>query len=178
MALYLKDNAVGLDKEINHLQEYLYDKLVNDFSWSDYECYGRAYLNLNPRVKDKNIFELSVNGKDYKDSLLNDKHTVNSFFYKKKLVIDDLAKATVILFFNINLKKLYNQTVTRLDEDVIFDLQNVLRINPPAFSVGEIKIGTKDVYGEYNINYQDRDNVSDYMVCSIELTTNYLNQYC
>ena len=67
MGIHLKNNAVGLDKEINHLQEWLYDRLLNDFAWSDYECYGRAYLNKNPRVDGdkKNIFEVSVNGKDY-----------------------------------------------------------------------------------------------------------------
>jgi len=178
MAKYLKNNAVGLDKEINHLIDWIYDKLVNDFSWTDYECYGRAYLNKNPREEGKNIFEVSISGKDYKEVLMDDKHAVSSFFYKKKLVQNELAEATVVLFFNINLKKLLSQSTTRLDEDAIIDILNSLHVNPASFKVGEIKIGTKDVFGEYNINTQARDDMSDFMVCSVELTVTYIHQSC
>ena len=65
-----------------------------------------------------------------------------------------------------------------MDEDALMDILNVLHVNPPSFIVGEIKTGTKDVYGEFNINTQDRDNMSDYMVCSFTLDVTYLHQYC
>ena len=178
MAKYLKNNAVGLDKEINHLQDWLYDQLTTVFSWSDYECYGRAYLNKSPRDEKKNIFEVATNGKDYSEITMDDMHAVTSFFYKKKQEHTDITKATVILFFNINLKKLLNQSGERMDEDALMDILNVLHVNPPSFIVGEIKTGTKDVYGEFNINTQDRDNMSDYMVCSFTLDVTYLHQYC
>jgi hypothetical protein len=180
MSVYLKNNAVGLDKEINHLQEWLYDRLLNEFSWTDYECFGRAYLNKNPRVDGdkKNIFEVSVNGKDYAEITMDDRHAVTSFFFKKKQEHTDITKATVVLFFNLNLVKLLGQSGERMDEDALMDILNVLHVNPPSFVVGEIRNGTKDVYGEYNINVQERDNMSDYMVCSYELTVTYLHQSC
>ena len=178
MSKYLKSGAVGLDKEINHLIDWIYDRLVTDFSWTDYECYGRAYLNKNPRTEGKNIFEVSTNGKDYKEVLMDDKHAVSSFFYKKKLTQNELAEATVVLIFNINLKKLLGQKATRMDEDAIIEILNSLHVNPSNFKVGEIKTGTKDVFSEFNIDAQDRDNMSDYMVCSVELTVNYIHQYC
>jgi hypothetical protein len=178
MSKYLKSGAVGLDKEINHLQDWIYDRLVTDFSWTDYECYGRAYLNKNPRTEGKNIFEVSTNGKDYKEVLMDDKHAVSSFFYKKDLVQNELAEATVLLFFNINLKKLLGQKATRMDEDAIIEILNCIHINPPGFKTGKVKIGTKDVYSEFNIDTQSRDDLSDYMVCSFELAISYSEQYC
>jgi len=178
MANYLKNNAVGLDKKLNELQEWIYDKLVTDYSWSDFECYGRAYLNKNPREQEKKVFEVAVNGKDYKEITMDDKHTVTSYFYKTRLEQGEITKATVVLFFNINLKKLFNQSATRMDEDAVNDILNVLSINAPGFELGEIKTGTENVYGSYGINSQDRDNMSDYMVCSVEMTITYLHNYC
>jgi hypothetical protein len=175
---YLKNNAVGLDKEINRLQDWIYDKLLTEFLWTDYECYGRAYLNKNPMDANKNVFEISVDGKNYKEVLMDDKHTVTSFFYRKKLVQGELSEATVVLFFSINLKKLFSQSTTRMDEDAIQDILNVLHVNPASFKCVEVKIGTENVYNEYNINTQDRDNYSDFMVCSVELTVTYINEYC
>ena len=128
----------------------------------------------------KNIFEVSVNGKDYAEITMDDRHAGSSFFYKKKAGVTDggLSSATVILFFNLNLVKLLGQSNTRMDENAIIDILNVLHINPSSFQIGDIKTGTKDVYSEYNINVQDRDNMSEYMVCSIEMTVNFIHQYC
>jgi hypothetical protein len=178
MSNHLKNNAVGLDKELNNLQEWLYDTLLSEFSWTDYECYGRAYLNSNPREAGKYIFELPIDGKDYKDIMMDDTHAVSSFFYKKSLNNGELAEATVVLFFNINLKKLLGQSATRMDEDAIMDILNVINDNPVTSKTGAVKTTTKEVYSEFNINFQDRDNMSDFMVCSIELTITYQTNYC
>lgn len=178
MAKYLKSDAVGIDKVINQLQDWLYDSLTTTYGWSGYECYGRARLQKNPRVEDRNVFEYPLNGKDYLQMGMDDKVMATSFFHRKELSHDEVTGATVVLFFNINLKKLLNQSSSRLDEDAIMDVLNVLSVNPPNFKVGIIKQGTEDVYSEYNVLAQDRDNYSDFVVFSIELTGTFLHKYC
>lgn len=178
MSQHLKTNAVGLDKEINNLIEWLYSELTTEYSWTDFECYHRAYLNTNPRESGKNIFEIPIDGKDYQEITMDDKHNATSFFYKKSLNSGELVEANVVLFFNINLKKLLGQSTTRMDEDVLMDIVNVLNDNPVTSKIGAVKTGTKDVYSEFNIISQIRDDMSDYMVCSVDLTITYNSNYC
>ena len=175
--IYKYQNSIGVDKEIEHLQDWLYSKM-SALGYTDYECYGRAVLNENPRDKTKREFQIALDGKEYQPIVaMNDKHAMTSFFYLKSNEHKDLMEAKVVLFFGININKEFDGT-SRHDEDAIIDIASVIHVNPPSFQLGEIKRGVKEVFGEYNIVTQERDNMSDYLVCSFSLSVTYLHEHC
>jgi hypothetical protein len=174
--IYKYQNSVGVDREIEHLQDWIYSKLTV-LGYTDYECYGRAFLNPNPRIKDKKEFQIAIDGKEYIPIMpMDDKHLMQSFFHLKGVTHKDLAEAKVVLFFGINIKKEFDNT-SRHDEDTILDIMSVIHVNPPSFQLGEVKRGVKDVFSEYNIDVQERDNISEYLVCSFDLTVTYIHEH-
>ena len=170
--IHLNPNNKGVDQQINNLMNWMYPEFVK-LGWSDYECYGRAFRNKNPRNDKVGILEIPINSKDYKDVTMDDKHTCSSFFVLKNIEFKALAEATVSIIFQINIKKLYNSTQTIEDEKAINDILTVLHYNPSLFKVGKIKRGVSEVYSEYNINTQDRDSMSSYSVFSFDAVVTY-----
>jgi len=175
--LYLRNKPIGIDKQISHLQEWLYDNLTS-LGWTDYDCYGRAYLNKNPRDNKNNVFEISLNSKDYKEITFDDKHNATSFFYLKDNHVNELSEATVVLIFSLNLKKLFNNSLDRRDEEAVMEITSILHVNPPSFKLTKINRITNDVYKDFTIDAQDRDNMSENFVCSFEMTVNYIHELC
>ena len=178
MALYKKNNPVGIDKEIAHLQDHIYAKLLG-YGWSDYNCYGRAMVNKNPREDKQNTIEVDTDNKNYKEVLLDDKHIATSFFVLTKPVeYGELAKGYVSLIFQINLKKLFSGIKNRRpDEEAIMDIVEFLHVNPPSFKLVEVKMGVDDVYKDLGIVVNQRDNMSDFLVCRFDMTTTFIHHY-
>lgn len=79
MAIYLKTSPVGIDKQIQRIQQYLYDKIVEQWS-CDVDAYGRAYVDTDgDSVKPKAYLE---NG-EYRELLTDDTRGVHFFFIEK-----------------------------------------------------------------------------------------------
>ena len=64
---YLLSNPIGIDKEIQAIQTYLYDNLIGD--WGNIDAHGRAYKN---RKKLGFIPEVYIGNNEYKNAFYDD----------------------------------------------------------------------------------------------------------
>lgn len=115
--IYLKKNPVGIDVEIQKVQQYLYDKL----NW-DIEAYGRAEINNNEPV----VF---FNKNDYKNVLLfNQKKMGEMLLFDDKVFFSNKKTSGKMFFFDSQ-NTFYNRPYLKTNIDVIFIL-NIKEIKP------------------------------------------------
>lgn len=75
--IYLKNNPVGIDKQIQRMQQYLYDKIIENWS-CEVKAYGRAYVDTDKEsVKPKAY----LNNGEYKELLTDDGIRGVHFFF-------------------------------------------------------------------------------------------------
>mgnify|MGYP003646623261 FL=1 len=78
MAIVSKTNRKGVDKAIHVIQERTYANLLG--FWADGTSYT-MYPRANKNYKDgSTIPEISLDSKDYKETLYDDNVAINSFF--------------------------------------------------------------------------------------------------
>lgn len=124
----LKTNPVGIDIEIQRIQNKLIEKLTE---WN-LETYGRVNLG------DKNNPLWFVSGKDYKPVLsINDKFYGTFFFVESNETEtnNQISSTEIDLIFLLNIAKIKPEISHRADEEVKIEIQNILRgfltrINP------------------------------------------------
>ena len=156
MAVIARNNPVGVDFKIDKLQTYIYNKLVTNGTWMDYECYARA--NKNSRG-DNIIPEVSEDPSNYREVLFSDKFNATSFivtddnvdftFQDEGLVVHPFG-----LIFQVKLDKIYT-TVTghRADEELHVELTKTLTQMPTGIVndwFGYV-IGVDNVYSDLSI---------------------------
>ena len=146
MALVLKDSPVGVDKPINTIQNALYDALVTNGSWTNYESYSRANKNETENGIKPELF--TGNGKDYVDVYMDDKFTVTSFFLVPDNIpsVDGMRTANISIIFQANLDKLYTTAPHRFDAEMHNQIENILTGLDGRFSFIDTHISLDDVY--------------------------------
>lgn len=77
MSVHLKTTPVGIDKQIQRMQQYLYDKIVANWS-CEVEGYGRAYVDT---VKDSVKPRVYLSNGEYKEMLTDDTISGVHFFF-------------------------------------------------------------------------------------------------
>lgn len=172
MGLIAYTSPKGLDREIDFIQNRVYDYLIGK-GWTSYFCYPRAYVN---KKGDGNKIEYSVNSKDYQDVLFDDKVYANSFFVLTKSDRASLRteKASLALVFQVNLKKIKSTVTGHVpDEDVINEISQILFRLPYSIRLNGVRRGVKDVYSDLGANMSTRNEMSEYMVCRFDLDCNY-----
>ena len=115
----LKTEPVGIDYEIQRIQQYLYDKLSN---WN-LECFGRAEI-----IENKPLVYQKKN--DYKEVLFIDGNTNGKFFFvdsEKTSFSKPFLKTEVDLYFLLDTKKIKTSITHRSDEEIRMDILNVLK---------------------------------------------------
>jgi len=152
MALKRKDNPTGVDKLVDRWQTILYNGLIDDRGWSDYESYPRAYKLIDPRGNNNITPKDFASENDYKGVLMNDGFAVTSFFLVSNIGDEDegLSTATISAIFQADLKKLYPNSPRRFDEELINDIKAVSRNLDARFTVGETARGIDDVYSGFD----------------------------
>jgi hypothetical protein len=128
MAIVSKTNRKGVDKAIHVLQERTYANLLG--FWVDgisYTMYPRANKNYK---NGSTIPEISLDSKDYKETLYDDNVAINSFFLcddqstyqnENNQIVQDVS-----IIFQADLKKLYGDA-ERLDEVFNTDVLQVFK---------------------------------------------------
>jgi len=131
---YIKTNPVGIDKKIQKLQTKLYSSL----GFSDFEGYGRVYVDTQ-KDSIKPIF--FVSGNDYKEVLLNDSINGKFFFVEDDETDSEMTMSTtkVDVIFLVNLSKLYPDIPYRADEEFRQQVYRVLK-KSRYFFLSDIKI--------------------------------------
>lgn len=134
---YTKANPVGIDKAIQKLQVYLYDKL----GYSNFNGYGRAY----PLEKDgKTTPNRYVGNNEYEEIFLNDNLSGHFFFTENptsKKNTSGLLETEVSIIFLVDLSKIKPST-ERTDEEVRMEIEQLLW-HKKEFEVFEIIRGQK-----------------------------------
>ncbi len=147
---YLLSNPVGIDKEIQAIQTYLYDSLISD--WGTFDAHGRAYKNRKdlgfvPEIyKGNNEYEVvayndSSNSKGIMFFLENQDHTsLDGFKFKVRVKI----------CFMLNLKKI-GYSGERSDIVVQNKVAGLLNEHPTnQFKVTGIEKTVRNIFNGYD----------------------------
>lgn len=131
---YLKENPVGIDKDIQKMQIKLFDNLGFD----NFEGYGRAYIDTQ-KDSVKPIFFQS--GIDYKELLLDDSINGRFFFVEDPETDSEMtmSESKVDIIFLVNLVKLYPDIPYRADEEFRQHIYKILK-KSRHFFLNDIKI--------------------------------------
>ena len=161
MAIVSKTYRDGLDKVVNILQNKFYPRLLGFWDASAvYTMYPRVNKNYkNDQLKPY----LSLDNKDYKETLYDDRVSVNSFF-----IGDDVSeweysnqqiRREVSIVFQANLDALYSNA-ERIDEAFNNDVLRVLK-QPNGYIVGDIQIaeGVDQVYSDFSITSEFKEKL-------------------
>lgn len=117
--IYLKENPVGIDYEINKLQKYIHNKTE---SWN-IESFGRTELVDNKLL----IFE---SDSDYSEVIALNENFNGRFFFVDSNVTTEKAKelkTEVSIVFILDISRIKSDIPHRADEEVKIELLNIIR---------------------------------------------------
>lgn len=177
MALIQKISPIGLDKQIDKFQSYLYSKL----DWLNYESYHRVYLNPDSNTRGS-VPETYVGDGEYKEVLFTDKFSVSSFFLKsgRETIDEGFITSEISFIVQSNLADLYPGITHRADEelknDVIVHAQNYS--DADSFRLIEVLSDVNDVYREVNHDQVLLDNMSFHHVVRFVFEVKYTEDCC
>lgn len=187
--LITKTDPVGIDALIQKFQTKLHTDLYARWSIADYEgdgepryhCYGRAYRNA--AVSDSGFIAEVFTGTDYKEVFWDDRLYAISFFGIGSEITKAVGNsADVHLVFFVNTKKLKPNVAHRADEEIRFDVQEIIGKNSFGFNLNSIELWVENVLREYPGSLRDnRLKFVDMSPCHcfrINMTLNYKPQYC
>jgi len=107
MSVHLKTTPVGIDKQIQRMQQYLYDKIVANWA-CEVEAYGRAYVDtVNDSVKPRVYLESG----EYREMLT-----------------DDSIKGVHFFFIEKNAEVLSHTCMSTNDVDLIFIVDDLTKV--------------------------------------------------
>jgi len=157
MALIQKTNPVGIDRQINRLQELIY----NSLGWSEYDCFPRVYANEyfdTGKIPEHFDFPRDVDISDYTEVFLND-----NIYAQSIILVDDNRDynhqftSKVNLIFHVNLNDLYPAIDHRADEECHIQVMNAIS-KVPFVTVDRLVTGIRNVYSDMRIgNILDSD---------------------
>lgn len=132
---------IGLDATINTLKTEFDTRLFTDVVGNTYASYGRAFWT---KRKGNDVPELQIaSSKEYQDCLPNDSIDGHSFFLAEPEIeaINEVdLKATVGIYFAVNLDVLYPSVTERAVEYLHRDVLQILGDSP--FEISKIVQGS------------------------------------
>lgn len=170
--LIKKTNPVGIDVNIQRLQEQLHKRLMTAWSLDtndaddnkQYQCYGRAYRNKSGNGYTAEVFtgDTTAATKEYKEVYFNDEIAAISWFgLGEKINFDKLNKAEAHLVFFVDLEKLAIKDKDgaavkhRADEEIRQLVQSIVQSYGNGFTVESIELGLTNALREYAGSYRD-----------------------
>lgn len=166
MAIYTKDNPVGIDAIIHTAQKNLFEKLSQKWG-NDIDAYPRCYVI--EREDDNGVYrsiEHYKGNNEYTGTLITSEG--NKFFFMAenefKRVSNTSFETKVDTFFILNLRTVYKDINHRSDAEVINDIYKVLN---SCFKFYPVRIITdyRDVFNSFNYRF---DNIQPYLILKIE----------
>lgn len=161
MAIVSKTNRDGIDVVIENLQQSFYPSLIG---YWDVDAVYTSYPRANKNYREDSIIpEISLDQKDYKLALLDDKFSVTSFWldndnrtYQSEL---RQVKQSISIIFQADLVKLYGAS-ERYDEQFDMDVLRVLN-KENKYIVGNIELvkGVDNVYNDLSISGDFKDKI-------------------
>lgn len=183
MGKVLKLNPKALDAKIDYLQNKIYNYLVTNEGWTNYESYHRVYKNY----KDGQVIpELYLGNNEYTETLFDDKYNATSFFLTsdiKKQIGIGIFEETISIIFQVKLDKLYPTIQHRADEECRISVLSAIIDSGFSDKILNVITGIDNVYKEFKFtNYFNErvkiTDISDYHVFRIDLKLNYPQLGC
>jgi hypothetical protein len=142
-------SATGMDVEFKDLQQFLHSRLLTAWSidTSLYHSYGRCYRN---RKEKGYVAEVYIGNKEYKEVYWNDSLAAISFMgLSEKIGYENHYVSDAHLVFFVNLDRLKPTLAHRADEEVRWDVVNIVSSAPGGFSFKGITLGLENILKEY-----------------------------
>lgn len=162
MSLILKTSPIGVDKPIDVIQQALFDGLVTNGEFTDYQSYHRVYINDSEEgIK----AERYISKREYNDVFMDDKFALSSFFIvsSKRPAINDgqAVTSSISIIFQAQLDKLISKVSHRADEELNNEIAVILNdLESKGFEFKNMVTGIKNVYAEFDrtgIRYTDME---------------------
>lgn len=125
MALFEKQNPVGIDKQIQKLQNQIYTGL----GFTNFDGYGRAYLLKNTEDKVVPHHYVAGSNGEYQEILYNDEINGHFFFLdssETKPFSGVHVETEVSIYFFLNLEKLKPSITHKADEEIREQIMGIL----------------------------------------------------
>jgi hypothetical protein len=179
--LVRKQNAIGLDYEIDLIQKSIYNYLTTKKGYTNYESYPRAYINEH---KGNSIPEYSTDKKDYIELLFNDKFSITSYFViqdNREYINGQHFEVEGSIIFQANIKELYTSVSHRADEEMNKDCFNAVKKTLRGLDITNMVTGKDNVYSDFSFDENTRQrlntiDLSQNHVLKINFTLKY--KYC
>jgi hypothetical protein len=179
--LVRKQNAIGLDYEIDLIQKSIYNYLTTKKGYTNYESYPRAYINEH---KGSSIPEYSTDKKDYIELLFNDKFSITSYFViqdNREYINGQHFEVEGSIIFQANIKELYTSVSHRADEEMNKDCFNAVKKALRGLEITNMVTGKDNVYSDFSFDDNTRQrlntiDLSQNHVLKINFTLKY--KYC
>lgn len=147
-----KTKPVGVDIQVQALQNYLYVQLQNKWgiSAADYNAYGRVYRN---QVEDGGYSpEVYLGSNEYSDTFFDDKVKVLSFFSVGEMqkFNGGLGGQVALIFCVTDLAALKPAIPWRADEEVRMDVEILCHNSRYGFTLESVETGIDNVFREYS----------------------------
>lgn len=121
--IYLKENPVGVDKEIQSVQQRLYDAL----GYADLDAYGRVYLTERSGKTIPEYYTCVTN--EYKEVLVDDSKLGGFFFTEEPSteIVKHFFTTKVHLIFWLDLSRVKPLISHRADEEMRIEIYSKLK---------------------------------------------------
>jgi hypothetical protein len=170
----LKENAIGVDKEINYIMGKLNKALNVNASWG-IEIYHKVYRERD--AKDKFAPYAFLAQKEYKEVFLNDRVIGEVGFYLNNTrPVDGFTNVDCDIIFSVNLDRLDNGSLKREDERAIMMAYEA--VDGSRSSITEVKTELRGVFSQFDqerIKYRD---MQPYLNFSFTVNLIYKNNNC
>ena len=172
MSIYPKDNAVGVDAEINRFIRII-DKQLNTVGGWDIDIYHKIYREY---MNDKAYPYAFVGGKDYQEVFVNDKSNGEVGFYLTTTrTIDTALSVNCDVIFSIDLDKIDNGSLQREDEKAIL---LALEAVDKCSDVTSVKTGLDNVFKGFSTKDIKRGDMQPFLNFSFSIEIEYNKNYC
>jgi len=174
MAIYTKNNAVGVDAVINTYIQRINAYLNVKKLWN-IDIYHKIYREMT----DQGVYApySFVSVKDYKEVFLNDKVNGECGFYlnQKRDVKGNLVTVSCDVIFSINIDKIDGSSLQREDEKAIMI---ALAAVEECEEVTSIKTGINNVFADFDTDRIKYRDLQPFLNFSFTININFKNNKC
>lgn len=159
-------NPIGIDKEIQFVQQYLQSLNLIEI------CFGKT-----EKINDKPFVFSS--GVDYLEVLQNDTIKSHLFFYlhEESANVNDYNQTDLIsLICFADLQKVYNDSFAhRPTEEIISTIKNAV-LSYPSWNLKKVSRGFQKSLADFKFNIENSLQLQPYFVFKLDFEVSYQNQ--
>lgn len=174
MAIYLKNNAIGVDKRINTCINTI-NKILNEQGGWGIDIYHKIYRERQNDVFVPYVFR---SGKEYKEAFLNDRVVGEVGFYldnTRTTNEEEHPSVDCDVIFSVNLDKIDNGSLQREDERAI---QMAWAAVSEFENITEIKTELRNVFSEFDTDRIKHRDMQPFLNFSFTININYQINNC